>query len=148
MRNESHESLPGGQADGEPEEIMRTVPRNEAGFTLIELVIVIVILGILASVAIPKYEDMREQARTATLKGQLGSIRSAVAIQYGRTALSGAASFPVLNGAIFADGNVPKEPVLNSNAVKTTAGVDNAGGWQYLSATGLVKANLTAYSSY
>ena len=53
-----------------------------------------------------------------------------------------------MNGAIFADGNVPKEPVLNSNAVKTTAGVDNAGGWQYLSATGLVKANLTAYSSY
>src|SRR6266550_9540369 len=148
MRNESHESLPGGQADGEPEEIMRTVPRNEAGFTLIELVIVIVILGILASVAIPKYEDMREQARTATLKGQLGSIRSAVAIQYGRTALSGAASFPVLNGAIFADGNVPKEPVMNSNAVKTTAGVDNAGGWQYGSVTGMVKANLSAYSSY
>jgi MSHA pilin protein MshA len=48
---------------------MKTVPKNEAGFTLIELVIVIVILGILASVAIPKYEDMREQARTATLKG-------------------------------------------------------------------------------
>jgi len=47
---------------------MRTVPKNEAGFTLIELVIVIVILGILASVAIPKYEDMREQARAATLR--------------------------------------------------------------------------------
>jgi len=127
---------------------MRTVPRNEAGFTLIELVIVIVILGILASVAIPKYEDMREQARTATLKGQLGAIRSAVSIQYARNALNNSASFPVLNGSIFADGNVPKEPVLNSNAVKTTAGVDNAGGWQYTQASGMVKANQTSYSSY
>jgi prepilin-type N-terminal cleavage/methylation domain-containing protein len=121
---------------------------SEAGFTLIELVIVIVILGILAAVAIPKYEDMREQARTAALKGQLGSIRSAVSIQYARNALNGAAAFPTLNGTIFADGNVPKEPVLNSNAVKTTGGVDGAGGWQYTQASGLVKANLTAYSSY
>jgi len=124
--------------------------RNDrnAGFTLIELVIVIVILGILAAVAIPKYEDMREQARTAALKGQLGSIRSAVAIQYARNALSGSATFPTLTGAIFADGNVPKEPVDNSNAVKTTPGVDDAGGWQYTQATGIVKANLSAYSSY
>ena len=122
--------------------------RSESGFTLIELVIVIVILGILAAVAIPKYEDMAEQARSATLKGQVGAIRSAVAIQYGRNALNGAATFPTLTGAIFADGNIPKEPVMNSNAVKTTPGVDNAGGWQYNSVTGMVKANLTAYSSY
>jgi len=122
--------------------------RQEEGFTLIELVIVIVILGILAAVAIPKYEDMQEQARSATLKGQLGSIRSAVAIQYGRNALNGSATFPTLTGVIFADGNVPKEPVMNLNTVKTTPGVDNAGGWQYNSVTGMVKANLNAYSSY
>lgn len=122
--------------------------RSQSGFTLIELVIVIVILGILAAVAIPKYEDMREQARTATLKGQLGSIRSAIAIQYARNALNGTATFPTLNGSIFADGNVPKEPMMNSNAVKTTPGVDDAGGWQYNSTTGIVKANLNAYSSY
>jgi hypothetical protein len=78
----------------------------------------------------------------------LGGIRSAVAIQYGRSALSGGAAFPTLNGTIFADGNVPKEPVMNSNAVKTTAGVDNAGGWQYTTASAMVKANLNAYSSY
>ena len=121
---------------------------KEAGFTLIELVIVIVILGILAAVAIPKYEDMREQARVATLKGELGSIRSAVAIQYAKNALNGAATFPTLDGTIFADGRVPKEPIMNSQAVKTTAGVDNTGGWQYIQATGLVKANVAAYSSY
>ena len=120
----------------------------ESGFTLIELVIVIVILGILASVAIPKYEDMREQARVATLKGQLGSIRSAIAIQYARNALNGSATFPVLDGTIFADGRVPKEPVNNLNTVKVTAGIDNAGGWQYNATTGVVKANLNAYSSY
>ena len=127
---------------------MRTVLRSESGFTLIELVIVIVILGILASVAIPKYEDMREQARVATLKGQLGSIRSAVSIQYARNSLNGGPAFPVLNGTIFADGNVPKEPVNNLNAVKTTAGIDNVGGWQYTQASGLVKVNLNAYSTY
>ena len=122
--------------------------RSERGFTLIELVIVIVILGILAAVAIPKYEDMQEQARSATIKGQVGSIRSAVAIQYGRNALNGSATFPVLDGTIFGDGNVPKEPVMKSNAVKTTPGVDNAGGWLYNQVTGMVKANLNAYSSY
>ena len=122
--------------------------KSESGFTLIELVIVIVILGILASVAIPKYEDMREQARVATLKGQLGSIRSALSIQYARNTLNGSASFPVLDGTIFADGRVPKEPILNSNAVKTTSGIDGSGGWQYTQALGMLKANLTAYSSY
>ncbi len=122
--------------------------KSESGFTLIELVIVIVILGILAAVAIPKYEDMREQARVATVKGQLGSIRSAIAIQYARNALNGSAAFPTLDGTIFADGNVPKEPMNNSNAVKTTAGINDAGGWQYTQSSGLVKVNLNAYSSY
>ena len=122
--------------------------KSESGFTLIELVIVIVILGILAAVALPKYEDMREQARVATIKGQLGTIRSAIAIQYARNALNGQANFPPLNGTIFAEGRVPKEPVNNLSSVKASPGVDGSGGWVYQQSTGIVKVNLNAYSSY
>lgn len=122
--------------------------KSDSGFTLIELVIVIVILGILAAVAIPKYEDMREQARVATIKGQLGTIRSAIAIQYARNALNGQPVFPKLDGTIFAEGRVPQEPVNNSSTVKTTPGIDGSGGWVYVQTLGVVKANLNEYSSY
>ena len=54
----------------------------QAGFTLIELVVVIVILGILSAVALPKFIDMSGDASTAALKGVVGAISSASAINY------------------------------------------------------------------
>jgi prepilin-type N-terminal cleavage/methylation domain-containing protein len=45
--------------------------KNQKGFTLIELVIIIVILGILAAVAIPKYQDITSEAREAAARGVL-----------------------------------------------------------------------------
>jgi MSHA pilin protein MshA len=53
---------------------------SQKGFTLIELVIVIVILGLLAAVAIPKYVALQSQARTAAVNGLAGGLRAAVAV--------------------------------------------------------------------
>lgn len=55
----------------------------QAGFTLIELVVVIVILGILAAVAIPKFIDLSTEAYAAALGGVQGGMASAHAINYG-----------------------------------------------------------------
>lgn len=54
----------------------------QAGFTLIELIIVIVIIGIMAAVAIPRYTDLTTEARVGVLKGAAGSIASAAATNY------------------------------------------------------------------
>lgn len=54
--------------------------KQQAGFTLIELVIVIVILGILASFAVPRFTDTAIDARKATVNALAGSVRSAAAL--------------------------------------------------------------------
>ncbi|ENY72025.1 MSHA major pilin subunit MshA [Aeromonas diversa CDC 2478-85] len=63
--------------------------RKQSGFTLIELVIVIIILGILAVTAAPKFLNLQEDARTATLKAVEASLKSASSMVYSKAVLKG-----------------------------------------------------------
>ena len=128
---------------------------NQGGFTLIELVIIIVVLGILAAVAIPKYQDITGEAKEAAGRAALGSIRSGITIFYANQAVTtGTAIWPSLAeletyGTVMAT-SMPKSPYqLDTNAPDSictgvTKGVVVAGGrggWAYLIGTGEIWPN-------
>lgn len=52
------------------------------GFTLIELMLVVAIIGLLAAIAVPKFANLAIRAKEASIQGKLGSVRSAISIYY------------------------------------------------------------------
>ena len=63
--------------------------RNQKGFTLIELIIVIVVLGILAVTAAPQFINFSSDARVSALKGMEGSVKGAMQLTYSKAAIEG-----------------------------------------------------------
>jgi len=112
--------------------------RQRKGFTLVELAIVIAILGILAVVAIPKYQGMVDEARSAEARAQLGTVRSAIAIYYAKNK-GVMPTLPQMNGGtLFADGSTPKVDIggtiSSSNVIQLATTPDTGietGGWMY-----------------
>ena len=62
---------------------MKSIRHLQTGFTLIELMIVVAIIGILAAIAIPKFAELIRKSGEGATKGNLGSLRSAMSIYYG-----------------------------------------------------------------
>ncbi len=79
--------------------LLRHKTKKNGGFTLVELVIVIIVIGILAAVAIPKFLDFTTDANEAATKGGLGGVRSGIANYYAYSATpsgGGVVGFPTL----------------------------------------------------
>jgi prepilin-type N-terminal cleavage/methylation domain-containing protein len=81
--------------------------RDQGGLTLVELMIVVTIIAVIAAVAIAVYQDIVKKSKLAADQGVVSSLRSAVAIYYGRTN----GLFPATMGAV--ESLVQPSPVYN-----------------------------------
>ncbi len=120
--------------------------RNRKAFTLVEILIVVVILGILAAIVVPQFTSATQDAQVGNIRAQLKSLQNQVELFKAR---STDGLYPDLVGAgwdtmidpnsdgNFADGyikNAPKNPFNSSTVVAAAAAAGN--GWHYNRTTG------------
>ena len=121
--------------------MMKKTLKSVKGFTLIELMIVVAIIGILAAIAIPKFADLVTKSKESAVKGSLGSVRSAVSIYYSDTegVFPASAVATDLSDALTTGGKYLKElpfisvpkPANHGNTSTPTLTLGDTGGWFY-----------------
>lgn len=118
--------------------------RCARAFTFLEVMVVVVIVGILAAIVIPRFGNVTEEAKASALQGALGGVRSAIASYRAKAVISGSSPFPssaelVAVGTVVQQ-DIPKNPYTGASAVQTVSASDAASrlvsnptayGWNY-----------------
>jgi len=133
--------------------------RKASGFTLVEILIVVVILGILAAIVIPQFTSASETARKSSLVSQLQTIRSqlelyqvqhngdyptAAQMWTNLTSPTNVSGTVVAAGTVGAYGPYLQQAPINPFTGTSTVAAGATGAWQYTAATGEIKAVVPA----
>jgi prepilin-type N-terminal cleavage/methylation domain-containing protein len=103
---------------------------NQKGFTLIEIIAVLIILGVLAAVAVPKFLGLVEQAEDKALNGAVAAGLSTVSLQYARLTLSNE-SVPAMSAVAAAAGdNAPASEDFEYTFTSNSSGVNVKAKWK------------------
>lgn len=138
--------------------------KAKRGFTLVEILIVVVILGILAAIVVPQFTQASTEAKLNSLCSNLQSLRSQIElfkVQHNDVApnlatfeaemtetssIALATSGDKVRTSVFEFGpyleRVPENPFTNLNTLVATQGAAGAAGWVYTAATGEIYAHL------
>ena len=116
---------------------MKKISHQTSGFTIIELIMVITILGFLSVVAIPQYIDLTARAQTANEQGVVGGIRAGIATQLANDYAGGdnTPEFPATLDAVTAPDVCDEAPVGGLCFATVIPGGITDGNWSKLTAT-------------